>query len=50
MTLVLQDEVFTPTTTTSTEAPKEEEEEEGVRVELIPGLCLRLSWGGVSPC
>ena len=44
------EESFTPTTTTAITPTEEEEKEEGLQLNFIPGICVKLSWGGIVPC
>ena len=47
-----QEETFEPTTRSPLGDEDEgEEEEEGVlKLNFIPGICVKVSWGGILPC
>ena len=48
---LLQEEIFEPTTTVENEDNEEEEEEgEGLKLNFIPGICVKISWGGIIAC
>ena len=49
---LLQEEIFEPTTTDPAveNADEEEEEGEGLKLNFIPGICVKISWGGIIAC
>ena len=48
---LLQEEIFEPTTTDpAVETDEEEEEGEGLKLNFIPGICVKISWGGIIAC
>ena len=51
---LLQEEIFEPTTTDpaveSEDNEEEEEEGEGLKLNFIPGICVKISWGGIIAC
>ena len=49
----MQEEIFEPTTTdpaVENEDSEEEEEGEGLKLNFIPGICVKISWGGIIAC
>jgi len=47
------EEIFEPTTTdpaVENEDNEEEEEGEGLKLNFIPGICVKISWGGIIAC
>ena len=47
-----KEETFEPTTRSplGDENEGEEEEEEVLKLNFIPGICVKVSWGGIVPC
>ena len=50
----MQEEIFEPTTTDpaveNEDNEEEEEEGEGLKLNFIPGICVKISWGGIVAC
>ena len=49
---LLQEENFEPTATDPAveNDDNEEEEGEGLKLNFIPGICVKISWGGIIAC
>ena len=49
---ILQEEIFEPATTDPPVDNNEDEEEEGegLKLNFIPGICVKISWGGIIAC
>ena len=49
---LLQEEIFEPTATDPAveNEDNEEEEGEGLKLNFIPGICVKISWGGIIAC
>ena len=50
--MFLQEDIFEPTTPDPAVENNEEEEEEGegLKLNFIPGICVKISWGGIIAC
>ena len=49
---LLQEEIFEATATDPAveNEDNEEEEGEGLKLNFIPGICVKISWGGIIAC
>ena len=49
--MLFQEETFEPTTKDPLEDNNNnDEEEDGLKLNFIPGICVKISWGGIIAC
>ena len=50
--MLFQEETFEPTTKDplKDDNNNNDEEEDGLKLNFIPGICVKISWGGIIAC